>query len=267
MPAEARGFGLAAVLALQTGCIDHLLEAPYVLATGVGQGARSLAPTADRTLLVAGPAGVFEVDGSGSVTAWSDQPAVAVVAHARFVALIDPRGLRFGPPGGPAEALTAPVPLPDVVAALAWCDDQVLALADGALWLASPDRPQANHWAAAPADAVALAFGPTPTCDSALVLSPDRLWQVDPQGQRPLAWGLQSATAAGMDRAGGLWVVHQDPPVLARVDAGAPQTVARHLAPTTDLHFGTGDLLHPDNAYLLTTQGTVDYVRIPSPAP
>ncbi|MCK6506517.1 hypothetical protein L6R53_24610 [Myxococcota bacterium] len=254
-------------LLLLVGCIDHLLEAPYVLATGVGADALSLSPTADRSLLVAGPGGVFRVDGSGVVTPVHDGPIRGAVAHARFVALVDDAGLSFGPPQGSGFTATHRVALAGVVSAQAWCEDQVLALAEGALWLASPDRPEATRWATAPRDGIAVAFGPTPRCDAALVLSPDRLRAVDPGGQRLLAEGLEQATAVGMDRTGALWVVHQERPVLARIQDGRPVTVARHLAPTTDLHFGTGDLLHPDNAYLLTRQGTVDYVRIPSPAP
>ena len=250
---------------LLVACIDHLLEAPYVLATGVGQDARSLSPTAARTLLVAGPAGVFEVDGSGAVVPLSKQPAIAAVGHARFTAVLDAQGLTFGhgPPWTPGHH----VALPGAVAAQAWCDDQVLVLAQGALWLARADQTEPTRWATAPADAVDLALGPQGDCAAALVLSPTRLWVVDPDGQRLLAEGLQQATAVGADRSRALWVVHEDPPVLARIEAGRPVTVARHLAPTTDLRFGTGGLLHPDNAYLLTRQGTVDYVRIPAPAP
>ena len=58
---------------------------------------------------------------------------------------------------------------------------------------------------------------------------------------------------------------HMSPLVAAvLMPLSSAVVVARYLQDVVDLHFGVGGLLHPDNAYLLTRDGRVEYVRVPT---
>lgn len=260
---------LVACLLLATGCIDDLLEAPYVLSTGLGEGARSLSPSPTRSFYVAGQGGLFEVDGEGRPRQLLRDPVQLAAAHLGFLAIFDTQAARFGPPPDADHPWTetSRATLAGVVDAQAWCDLQLLLIAGDQLVFLGPDDDAPRPWAPAPAGARALTLGSVTgtadPCAAALVLTPDRLLLVSPQGQQPLATGLVDARAVAIDRRGEPWVVHGQPPVLARIRDGRAETIARHVGDVADMHFGTGELLHHDNAYLLTRQGSLDYVRVP----
>lgn len=270
MPASRLGatvLGLTlTTLTLTTGCLDHLLEAPYVLASGVGKDASAMSPTTSQGMLAAGPHGVFEIDGSGRVLPIHQQAATVAVGHAAWTAIVDAGGITFGTITDGSWTASAHLPQTGVTTAQAWCDDQLLLLVDGALLLVKPGDSAARRWADAPPGAVDLTLAPGSACAEALVLTPERLLAVSPQGQRVLVAGLAAARTVALDRHQQPWLVHGEPPVLARAAEGQVTTVARHVGDVVDMHFGTGELLHPENAYLLTREGRVDYVRVPAGA-
>jgi hypothetical protein len=64
-----------------TGCLSSMLEAPYVLVTGLG-AVHGLSPTARATMLVASERGIVEVTGEGASTLLvGDGPYRAVATH------------------------------------------------------------------------------------------------------------------------------------------------------------------------------------------
>ncbi|MCB9780637.1 MAG: hypothetical protein H6742_18865 [Alphaproteobacteria bacterium] len=243
---------------LLAGCFASILEAPYVLATGAGEPAWQFSPGLDHTLVVASDQGVRVVDGSGVVTPRSTEPARVALDHLPWRLVFDPTGGRFS--GGS----TATVAIDQVRAGTAWCDHAALVARPGVLLLVRPDG-GVDAWREVPDDVVDVGLAPGPACEAALVLRPDRVITTGPAGGQLVADGLEQARAASFDHLGRVWVVHQDPPVLALIQDGRPVTIARYLGDVVDLQFGTGELLHPDNAYLLNRDGQVDYVRVPTP--
>jgi hypothetical protein len=145
--------------------------------------------------------------------------------------------------------------------ALAWCDDLVLLLYAGEIRAWLPRTGETRAWAEVPPDAARLALGRPPDCGEALVTAGDRLLSVVPSGAARELAVLPGLRAAAVDERGAVWVVHGVPPVLGRL--GDPEPFARHLGDPRDLHFGTGDLLPPANAYLAGATGTLDYVHVP----
>jgi len=255
------------LLVLGTGCIDDLLEAPYVLSTGLGEGASTLSPSASQTLFVAGRGGVFEVDGEGRARKLRTDAATIVVGHKAWLAVGDAGGIGFGP--APAEgewSAGARIGVRDTIDAQAWCGDALLALTPTGLWLTTPDSATPTRWADAPPDARSLALsGATSPCERALVTTATGLLRVGPDGSEPAATDLVDGRAAAVDSYGRTWVIQGDPLAIWRIDQGVPQRFAGHLGDVVDAHFGTGGLLHPDNLYLLNADGSIDYVRITPP--
>lgn len=248
---------------LSTGCIDDLLEAPYILATGVGREPVALSLTPRQSLVVGGPDGVREVSGSGEVQVLLAEPAIAVAAHLGWLAWSDAQAVHLLLDDGQRRQ----VGLPDVVALLAWCDARLLALTPSGIWLIDVDGTAPTRWGEALPGAVDLTLGPGPACSSVLQLSPERLVRTDAQGSTTLASGLHQARAVAVDRYEVPWIIHQDPPVLARIEGGAAVLHARHLGDSRDLSFGNGGLLHVDTAWLLHGEGRIDYLPLPTRPP
>jgi len=257
----------ALALLLLSGCLDDLLESPFVLAPTVAPSPTQLAPTARHSLLVAGPAGVVEVDGSGATTRRSAAPAQAATAHKGWMVVADAQGLHFGPvpqgaaPFAPDRSLAAP----ETRSIQAWCGGTLLVLDAAGIELADPGTGAAtlSPWAPAPPEALDLALAPGPPCAELLVLTPTRLLAVSPQGSRVLAEHLEDAVAVATDRQDRVYLLAGRPRALVRLDAEGPVRIARAVQDAIDLRFGTGELLHPDDAFLLTTDGSVTYLRVP----
>lgn len=259
-PPAAPRAGLLLVLLL-SGCIDHLLEAPYILATGVGPEPLAMSLTPRHSLLVGGLGGLREVDGSGAVQILRSEEARAVASHLGWLAFADAQGVLFQLDSG-AELR---VPLPEVRALQAWCDASLLALSPTGIWLLRPDGSPPRLWAAALPGSVDITLSPGPPCEAVLQLSPDALHRSDPQGSQPLASALEGARAVATDRLGRAWVLHGQPLVLAQIEAGQARTIARHVGDARDLSFGNGGLLHSDSAWLLIGDGRVDYLPVAMP--
>lgn len=232
-------------------CLDRMLEAPWVLTSGIGR-ANSVAFTPPDALLLATDRGLVRVAGDGTVTVVDDRPADAVTSHPRGAYVL--RGDTVTWTGGRVVIPGAT----DLQAG--W--DTLYVLAAGTLWAVDPVTGAPVVRAAGLEGARALALGPEP---DVLVVAPDRVVAVAPDGRvRTLVEGLTDARAAAMDAKGRVYVVADTDPALYRLDPGGPVLAARWLGDARDLHFGLGGLLATENVYLAVGTGSVEYLR---PAP
>jgi hypothetical protein len=239
------------MLLLLAGCLDQLLESPYILTTGLGE-ARSVSPGPNGQLLVAASKGVYQVDGSGASTRISEA-ADALTVHPRRVYL-----RRGGVIAWDDTSVDAPGALDiqagyDVLAVL-YADRLVLDGRFGALGAPLPDRTIALDRT----DARTVALGPS----GYLVVTESALLAVDP-GVKVLVDGLVDARAAVTDAKGRVYVVQGSPSELWRVDDGKLVSIARWLGDPRDLHFGLGGVFPAENLYIATGMGTLEYVRPP----
>lgn len=234
---------------LLAGCLDRILEAPYLLAPGLGE-VRSVSPGLDGRLLVATSTGVYAVDGEGKAERLEDRPAQAVTAHP---------GRRYVLRDGRVTGGEAPLAVHGAVDILAGYDALVVLRSDR-LSAFDPDGRE-HPLTAGLTDARSVALGPD---DTYLVVTRESLVRVDRAGAiTTLARGLVDARAAATDAKGRVYVAHGDPQELWRVDPTGLVSIARWLGDPRDLHFGIGGLLAVENTYIANGSGTVDYVRPP----
>ena len=252
--------GFAALVC--TGCLDHILDAPYVLSTGLGE-VRGLAPTARHTLFVATSTGTWQIDGSGQRTAVDGRPARAITTHGTRLYVLHEDEIRWGPTpaDGPAASLVGAA-WPGALDLQAACDDTVMVATATSITRWDPATDTRTPWPAAPDGITAIGLGAR-ECEELFVVAGSRLWSVTEEAATPLTAELSAPRAVTRDSAGAAWMLLGEPPVLARIVAGEPQVRARHLGDPRDLHFGTGELLAPLNVYIADGAGTVDYVRVP----
>jgi len=248
---------------LLTGCLGAVLEAPFVLASGLGE-VRGLAPSPRQTLLAATAAGVVEVSAEGRVaTVVPGVDARAVATHRERLYVLEDAGIRYGPLSADGEvgalSLWVRSGIRDIAAG---CSETVLfADAEGVgRW--TPGSDATVRLGPRVAGVRALALDPLQPCEGVLVLTQEEVRWVTESASVPVVAGLSVPQAFGLDRWGGIWVVEQEPPVLVRRTRHGLEVRARYLGPTSDLLFGPGDLLHPANAYLSGSEGTLDYARV-----
>lgn len=237
------------MILLLGGCLDQLLESPYVLTPGLGE-VRALSPGLNGELLVATSTGLYAVDGNGVGTRTGD-PADGVTVHP---------GVTYVRRGGTVTYDGGEIDVAGAVDILAGYDELAVLYPDrlvldgrfGHVGPPTPDRvvPLGR------ADARAVALGPT----GYLVTTPTALLAVNAD-IRVLAEGLTDARAAATDTRGRVYVAQGAPTELWRVDAGGLVSMARWLGATRDLQFGLGGLLAVENVYIANGAGSVDYVR------
>ena len=88
------------------GCMDRLMEAPYVLATGLEQ-VDGIVPTTRGSLLAATPRGLYEVDEAGGRSAlFTDEAVQAVTGHGDQLYLLTGKRLRSGAFPAPGEPIS-----------------------------------------------------------------------------------------------------------------------------------------------------------------
>lgn len=232
------------------GCLDRLLESPYVLAAGFGE-ARSLAISREGDLVVAGSAGIIRIGADGTLhpLAPNATDAVAVSPTHLFA-------LREGVLDYEGQALPAPAAV-DVAAT--WYSDT---------WVLYPDRIDAwsldlERRAVAEGfqGARAVNLGPE---GEMLVTFPTEVRAYTAEGRfRVVIAGLEAARVAATDDWGRVYLIQGAEPQLYRLDDGALTLIARFLDAPTDLQFGRGPTLAHTFAYMATGSGRVDYVQVP----
>lgn len=268
------------------GCLDRVLEGPYVLAVGL-EGARSLTLAPDATALrVAGPEGVFDVSPDGAAERVGLE-AVAITSDPRRSYAL--RGDTVTDAVANAPFATLGVAGRDVVA----IEGGVVSLTDGRLaWASTSAASQAAHTHAVPREnggaldfvvpstaeprdvpcalsgAQSLALGRM--SDEVLVVAPDAIVavRIAPDGAsacEPLVAGLHGLRAAAVDAVGRVYVVADEDPALYRLDPAGPVQVARWLGDVRDAHFGAG-VFPAENLYFIDGEGRVTYVRPPPPS-
>ncbi len=236
------------------GCLDRLLEAPYVLTTGLGD-VRSVSPGRDGGLLAATSTGVYAIAADGTAHLLDPSPASAVSADSRRAYVL--REGRASWDGG--ESVT-----PGAVDLLAGYDT-LLVLTPTTLHAVAPDA-KSRLFSSGFTGARAVTLGAS---GGYLVVSEDTLWSVPgasdggPSTATPLLTGLVDARAAAIDARERVYVVQGDPRGLWRVEDGRLTRMARWLDAANDLHFGVGGAFPAEQAYIATGTGTVDYVRPP----
>ena len=241
-----------------TGCVSQLLEAPYVLSSGLGE-ARSVAPTGNNTLLAATSAGVVEVNGEGEAQHLTHSHALAVTAHPTKRYVVEASGLRNLDGDQALER-------PGIRDAQAWCNDSVLfALADG-VWSWKPSTGEVALWADGFEDIRATALYPEAKCESLLVLDGEQVFRVWADQRVVLGRGLHNARSVATDGHGQIYALAGEPRTLLRQAGEEWTTIARGLDHAEDLHFGFGGAFPRENLYIADSGGTLDYLR-PPPAP
>ncbi len=249
---------------LLPGCLSELLEAPYVLSTGLGE-ARALSPSGRTTMLVASSTGLWEVDGEGASAQLLADDCSAVTAGPTAVYALCDGGIRWGALPGRGEQVSgwATRVMPGVRDLTAWCDQDVL-IGDAASVTAwDPATDETSLWADGLPGLRSLSLGGGGGCDWLTVVTGDAVLAVTPTGKQTLAEGLVAPRAAAVDSRGRLWVVAGEPPSLSRVDGTQPTEFARFLGDARDLQLGLGGLLPPSNGYLADGAGSLDYVHTP----
>lgn len=243
------------------GCLDAILEAPYVLTTGLTE-IRSISPTGRTTMLAATPGGVFEIDGSGSHVLISEHSARAVAAHTTAIYLLTDDALLWGAMPPPGQRLTAlsRLPVAGVVDIQSWCDERVLLAGEAGLQVF--DR-SSGTISAHPADLPPLTAVGLPAeapCSGAVVVADGAVIEVNGEQVRRIPVDSPRIVTPGRD--GHSWVIHGTPPVLSRLEDGALSLRAEHLGDPLDAHFGAGELFSPSNIYFADSAGTLDYARV-----
>jgi hypothetical protein len=241
--------------------MDQWLEAPYILASGLGPIADS-APTGRESIVVVGATGVVEVDGSGETHTLSSTGGDAITCHPDQIITRAGDTVRWGPLPDPGQTLvtTGEALVPGADDLQAWYGADVLVTTPtGIVRLNTATRAQAPFGPPV-AGVRGITIQPERT---AIVVTADAIHKVTADASEVWAIGLVDADTVAMDAQGRAWVTHNRPRVLAVVDRDGPQTVARYLDQPVSLHFGAGGLLRPDNAYMSEASGTVEYVQVP----
>ena len=243
------------------GCLDAILEAPFVLSTGLTE-VRSIAPSGRITMLAATPGGVVEIDGSGNHTLLSEHSARAITAHAMVVYLLTDDALLWGAMPLPGERFgaLAQVPVTDVVDIQSWCDGKVLLAGAAGLQVFDSSSGTLSPYPTKlpPLRSVSLLAGLP--CTGAVVISSDAVIEVS--GEQLQRIPVDAPRVATPGRDGHSWLIHGTPPVLSRIKDGTLSLRAEHIGDPLDAHFGTGELFSPSNIYFADAAGTLDYARV-----
>lgn len=246
------------------GCADALLEAPYVLSTGLSE-VRSVSASGRNTLIVGGEGGLWEVDGEGRHAPLAEGAVDALTVDPRRLYVLGGGRIQYGPipAAGQPFLPTGSQAAPGVVDLQAWCDGTVLLGSSQEITAWNPDTGETSAFALGLDGLRALALGGGDGCGYALVTTATRLLAVTPTGVEVLAHDLVDARAATLDHAGRVWVVAGDPLTLDQVVSGEATIFARYVGDVHDLVPGFGGLLPPSNLYLGGADGTIGYVYVP----
>jgi len=249
------------MILLLVGCLESLLEAPYILTAGLPP-VHSLSRTTEQDLLAATDAGVYRIDGDGAPHLVSPARADQLTAHGDRLYALTGQTLSWSPYPVPADVAWASQPAPPGTRDLqAWCDDTVLLATDSGLsvWTPLTGAIAPLPWPGGGAEQVTLPV--SAPCDTVLVAAGGRIEQRTASGTVILA-AAEQVRALAVAHDGSIWAIHGSPPVLGIVEDGAMSVRARHLGDSRDLQFGGGGLWDPRNAYLASGAGRIDYAQV-----
>ncbi|MDG1481427.1 MAG: hypothetical protein P8R54_17665 [Myxococcota bacterium] len=244
-----------------TGCLDAILEAPFVLSTGLTE-VRSITPSGRTTMLAATPGGVVEIDGSGAHTLLSTHPARAIAAHATVIYLLTDDALLWGamPPPGERIGALSHISVAGVVDIQSWCHGQVLLAGAAGLQTFDSSSGMLSPYPAKLPPLKSVSLPAEAPCTGAVVASADAVIEVIGEELRSLPVDTPRVVTPGRD--GHTWLIHGTPPILSRMQDGTLSLRAEHIGNPLDAHFGTGELFSPSNIYFADAAGTLDYARV-----
>lgn len=248
------------------GCLDALLEAPFILTAGLAP-VNSLSPSPDSHFFAATDAGVVHILGDGQHALLDPAPAEAVSAHAGRLYALHGGELRWTPLplAEPVVWTRRPAP-PGTHDLQAWCEDSVVLATDGGLlrWTPADDQITAMAWGKGPVARIAVSV--TAPCDELLVISGDSVQRRSASGSVVLASAVAAPQSLATASDGSVWVVHGADPVLSVLEGGQLSTRARHLGDVRDVWFGSGvGLWSRGNAYFASGEGRIDYAGVRQP--
>jgi hypothetical protein len=263
-----RSLGLVLALS-QLACLDSLLESPLILATNLGS-INGLAPSPRDSLLVATEQGLWEVDVEGGRQRLSQRAAQDVSTLPEQVVLLSGGVLSWGPypeKGEPLQ-LDGRFPAPGVRCIQAWFDKTVILAEGNRLSRLDLDSGRLVPWGSLDDEILDLGLGGHSASAPALVHTKGGLHRVRegesekllvPSGAQ-VPEPIHGATLDTVDR---LWVVHGKSGTLS-IDSGKGLTeVARDLGEPRSMTMGGGGLTPMDSLFMATSEGTLEYIRVP----
>jgi hypothetical protein len=244
-----------------TGCLDAILEAPFVLTTGLTE-VRSITPTGRTTMLTATPGGVIEIDGSGAHTLLSEHSARAIAAHSTVIYLLTDDALLWGamPPPGERIGALSRISVAGVSDIQSWCHGQVLLAGDVGLQTFDSSSGTLSPYPADLPPLRSVSLLAEAPCDGAVVTAAGAVIEIVGEQLRRVPVDTPRVVTPGRD--GHTWIIHGTPPVLSRLEDGTLSLRAEHIGNPLDAHFGTGELFSPSNIYFADAAGTLDYARV-----
>lgn len=250
------------MLLLLVGCLESLLEAPYILTAGLAP-VHDLTPAPNGNLFAATEQGIVYIDEAGVSSIQDPFVASAIASHdVRLYALQDGTLHSTALPIVPNAWQTHPTP-EGVVDIQTWCGASVLlASAQGLhVWDAQSETLSTLSWGM-PAEQVALdAHHP---CTTLWVVSQGGVFRVEAQGHQQWLSGAEHIRDVATSQDGAVWIITGQRPALGRVVEGAVDIRARHLGVVHAMWFGEGGVWSPENVYLASAAGRVDYARVHS---
>jgi hypothetical protein len=253
------------------GCFDALLEAPFVLTTGLGSS-HSVVPSVRESMLVASDQGIWEIGSTGEKDLIHTQRSLDVATHPDRIYILEEsksgeRRIRWGSfsAGDSSLRLDHERDAEGVSDLQAWCNGQVLLAADTDLLLWTPEDGTVQVYAKNLPSVRSAHLGPSVDCETSLVLTHDSLIEVSPESQEVLFSGLINPRGVALDPWARTWLVAGEPPILYLAVEGRLELVARYLGDPRSIHFGTEGWLPPDHIFLVDGEGTLDYLKVPPP--
>jgi hypothetical protein len=248
------------VILLLAACLESLLEAPFILSAGMGP-VQDLSPTPDRDLFAATEDGIFLVTAEGTAVLKDPLQARAITAHMSRIYVLHEDVLQWTTlPLGAAEwkRLPAPGQTNDIQA---WCDEVVLlATSDGLMrWIPDTGSITPMPWGG-PAEHLSLMTGAP--CGEVVTSDQGTVTHHRGADATVIARDLGVIHALTVAADGSVWVVHRGAPVLSVLSGGLPEVRARHLGDVRAVQFGSGGIWAPENAYLASGEGRIDYARV-----
>jgi hypothetical protein len=255
---------LAACLS-QLACLDSLLEAPLILTTGLPT-VHGMAPTLRGSILVATEEGLWEVQSDGKQRQLTLQPVQDVTTHPESLTLLSEGIISWGPYPEPAAdlKLSGRIPAPHAQQLQAWFDGSVMIGQIGSIQQLNRESGESQRIAEITGDLIDIGLGGNQHDSPVLVHTNTGLHRVTASGvtSMEVPAHLQGASLDVRDR---LWLVYGEPSQLSIQDKARLKPVSSSVGSLRSMTLGRGGALPSDALYIATDDGSIEYIRVPSP--
>jgi hypothetical protein len=240
-----------------------MLESPLILATNLGT-VNGLAPSPRDSLLVASDRGLWEVSVEGARERLSQQPADDVSTLPEHVVLLSGGVLSWGPypENGEPLQLEGRFPAPGVTRIQAWFDETMILSKEEELSTLTLGSGESQPLGKLSESILDVGLGGHTKGAPVLVRTASGLHKLqDGESEHlDLPVPLHGATLDIVDR---LWVVHGQKPQLS-IDSGKGlKKIAMELGEPRAMTLGGGGLTPMDALFIATTEGVLEYIRVP----